>query len=201
MKRFLMMLVLCTAVFSLRADDQAELKKICSDYHQFIINGTFDRILPFIHKEFQHKDSNGKTLDYAKVQRLAAVYRSWQKASKPTASLADIMEFAMFVQGQEFDSSMRKEFDAIEGTDKGKELKAQYQMMIGVAGMKLKAERAKMAAAWKTFKIISVTVQGNTAKLIYEMKDTETPKTERSEWDMVKVNGKWLIKKSFTKYL
>lgn len=192
MKKLLSIVVLALLTITLCATEKAVIKAH-EDYRRAFIALDMDKVLALTHPEFVTISSQGRKIDFARTKQLAKVV---ELTKKTTISLADIMEMTSIVKGQPFTDEMRKNAEAMEKTEDGKQLMAFMKPMIDTLKDQTRKMQDDFAADLKTFKLISCTVKGDSAKLIYTMHNSTDNIDERTETDWVKVNGKWLMKKS-----
>lgn len=197
MKKLLSIVALALLTITLCATEKAVIKAH-EDYCKAFIALDMEKVFSLTHPEFATISSQGRKIDFAAAKRLAKVI---ELTKKPNLSLADIMEMTSIVKGQPFTDEMRKNAEAMEKTEDGKQLMAFMKPMIGTLKAQTQEVQNNFAADWKTFKLLSCTVKGDSAKLIYTMHNSTKNVDERTETDWVKVNGKWLIKKSISSKL
>lgn len=199
MKKFLsIMLVLFTGIALFAS--KAEVIKRHRQYIAYAADMNIKAMIPFLHPEFVESSSDGTDIDYKTAVKLVTVTAAMEKiAAGKDVSLTDLMEIAAIMEGQEFTAEMRQQVKAMEQTEQGKALVAQIKPMLSVAAKEYNNGKTKLKEAFKTYKFINCNANGNTATLVYKMKDADNGKMEETTETWVKSAGKWLIKKSVDK--
>ena len=197
MKKFSIFLTSVLFLFTIHATEKAVIKAN-EDYRKAFINFDKNKILSFVHPDYEEISPEGIKIDLAVAEKFATLT---ELALKDQLSLSDIMELTSIAKGLPYSDEMRKNAENLEKTEEGKKIMAAMTPVVRMLQQKAKDMLKGFAADWETFKLISCTVNGDNAKLIFSMRNSMKNVVERIECDWVKVNRKWLIKKSISSKL
>ena len=193
MKKLSVLLVAFLTVFTLNASE-TEVKKVISDFFQATADMNGAGIMKLLHAEFTEEDASGVS-SYAEMKQacadLDAMRKVFDKATAPGATLQDVISALFAIAGETMDKDNPDIIRKIENTAEGKKLLK--ESVAAVMEMK-KIYRQKTEKERDSVKIISVKIDGTNARAIFTVQ-TEG-KTEYNIWDMVKVDGRWLLKKA-----
>ena len=192
MKKFSIFLTSVLFLFTIHATEKAVIKAN-EDYRKAFFNFDKNKILSFVHPDYEEISSEGIKINFAVAEKFA---RLTELALKDQLSLSDIMELTSIAKGLPYSDEMRKNAENLEKTEEGKKIMAAMTPIVLMLQQKAKDMLKGFAADWETFKLISCTVNGNDAKLIFTIRNSMKNTFERIECDWVKVNGKWLIRKT-----
>lgn len=196
MKKVLLSLVAVVCLSLPAFADAKAVKQVVTDLNQKIVSGNIQDIPKYYHNKYTGSDARGKKTTIKDIYNFVAMYKRFARAIAPNSKLMDIVEFYAFIRRKPMSDEDRKNVLAIQDSETGKtradalrkELKQIWD-----------AQLQKRAAAWKTHKIVSVTVSGRKAVLVLEMASVKTGKMEVNEFELVKYRNTWLIIKSVTK--
>ena len=192
MKKFSIFLTSVLFLFTIHATEKAVIKAN-EDYRKAFFNFDKNKIFSFVHPDYEEISSEGIKINFAVAEKFA---RLTELALKDQLSLSDIMELTSIAKGLPYSDEMRKNAENLEKTEEGKKIMAAMTPIVLMLQQKAKDMLKGFAADWETFKLISCTVNGNDAKLIFTIRNSMKNTFERIECDWVKVNGKWLIRKT-----
>ena len=197
MKKFFAAVFAVAAVCVFGASADEEVKQLFNDYHQALFALEAGKIIPMLSPEFVEIAANGKKMTYREVVKATEAVDAMQRALRPEATLLEIAETMAAAGGPAVTPEMREQFKQMSSTEEGKQQAAQVKILLNATLGQLKN---KMNDAWASRKIVSCKYNGKNAKLVFEMKSVENGKMEKTTWDLVKNGGRWLIKKSVSKY-
>lgn len=194
MKKFLALVVSFFMIFSLSASEEAAVKKVLDDFFSCIAEFNGTGVIKLLHPEFVDEDDEGKA-DFEEMKeycgQLDMMGRVFKKATAPDATLLDVVMGIFSLQEEKLTDDEIAAVKALENTPEGKKLKAEY--VSALQEMKKMSIEETMAEA-KTVKIDSIKIDGNSARMVFTV--TVDGVLEYNVWDLVKVDGKWLLKKT-----
>ncbi len=193
MKKLSVLLVAFLTVFTLNASE-TEVKKVISDFFQATADMNGAGIMKLLHAEFTEEDASGVS-GYAEMKQacadLDAMRKVIDKATAPGATLQDVIAAVFAIDGETLDKDTIDTIKKIENTAEGEKLLK--ESVAAIREMK-KVYRQETEKERDSVKIVSVKVNGGNARMIFTVQAEE--KTEYNIWDMVKVDGRWLLKKA-----
>ena len=159
-----------------------------------LVNMDGSGLMKLLHPDFTDEDEEGKT-SYSEMQvmcgELDDMRRVMERALVPGASLLDVMTAVFAIDGEKLDDETRRMIKEAENTEEGK--KVRDESVAAIKEVK-KIARQEVTDEQQTLKINSLKINGQNAKLAFTVMVDE--KCEYNYWDLTKVDGKWLIKKS-----
>ena len=159
------------------------------------------KALTYLDDSFTETSSDGKVLSLADMKKMLPMFDMVEKVLNGTVAVEDILALQTMMLGQTVDmNDIRARIKQMESTEEGKKMLAQIKSQMTIMTKEsIKETKNNVAKAWKTFKVISCKVNGNAAVIIFEMQHPSSGMMEITTTDMIKSNGKWLIKKSVSK--
>ena len=198
--------IICIAVLSGMGlfGNEAAVLQANEDMHQAMMAFDLDKALTFLHPEYVEINSDGKVFSREQAVMITEMFKITQKIIAGKGKLSDFMMIISLASGKEVTAEMRRSFLAMDNSPEAAEQLAAIRsnMMGGVTILSNKLEeiQIRMREVWKTYKVISCTVSGNEARLVFEMQDFNSDKMEIHESDWVKIDGRWLCKKDASRY-
>lgn len=168
-----------------------------NDYIRAIMDMDAEKVLIFCHPRFL-ETGNGKTVGYGHVKKGAWIMKTIRDGIDGKAPLADMMELFSFAKKEKFTPEMRKKYQEMEKTAEGAALKTSMQIIMLLGKTKAESDSREFRESWKNAELVSCTVNGSKAELIFDKKDSSGTVIEKCKNSWVKVNGKWLIRRSVT---
>ena len=196
MKNFFYIVIAAFFTFTLFAGEKAVLQAN-KEYIQAIMNLDAEKVLSFCHPGFL-EINNGQTAGYGHVKKGAWMMKTIRDGIEGKAPLADMMELFSFAKKEKFTPEMRKKYQEMENTPEGTTLKTSMQMVMLLGKSKAEADSREFRESWKYAELLSCNVNGSKAEVIFLKKDSGGTVIENCKNNWVKLNGKWLIKKSVT---
>ncbi len=198
-------LICVTALFGIGLfGNEAAVLKANEDMHRAMMNFDLDEALTFLHPEYVEITSDGKVFSRKQAVMITEMFKITQKIIAGKGKLSDFMMIIAFASGREVTAEMRQQFLAMDNAPEAAEQLAAIRssMMGGVTVLadKLNEVQNRMREVWKTYKVISCTVNGSEARLVFEMQDFDSDKMEIHESDWVKIDGRWLCRKDAAGY-
>lgn len=194
MKRLLVLLLSFCFACSLFADAKA-VRQTVLDVQKNILAGNLQNAVKYYHKNFISIDSKGKKTNIRHLRSAVNTHKRFQQAIKPDSKLLDIVNFYSYVRRKKLSDEDKKTVLAIQDSEIGKTradaLRKELQQLWDV-------QFKKMSDSWNTLKIVSVSVNGNSAQVVFTMTSSSKVPDEIT-WDLVKVKKSWRIIKSTTK--
>lgn len=197
MNKFFTVLLLCSAFIAVSASEK-EVIRVNDEFHRKMLTLDLNGALALTHPEFTGKTTAGMELNYAIIQRTVMLYQMMDKLDRPDVTLTEFIEFGVLSQGQVMTPQMRQQVKAMENTEEGKQKLALMKQFLRETRSKQVQMKAAAATAWAQHKVISCKVSGNNAVLVFEMPAADSADIEKTTAEWVKVDGKWLLKKSVT---
>ena len=198
--------IICIAVLSGMGlfGNEAAVLQANEDMHQAMMAFDLDKALTFLHPEYVEINSDGGVFSREQAVMITEMFNITQKIIAGKGKLSDFMMIISLASGKEVTAEMRRSFLAMDNSPEAAEQLAAIRsnMMGGVTILSNKLEEIqnRMREVWKTYKVISCTVSGNEARLVFEMQDFNSDKMEIHESDWVKIDGRWLCKKDAARY-
>lgn len=178
---------------------EAEVKRLHTAYLESISELDFNKALLMLHPSYVEIDSEGKQVTVADLKKMNQLAQQMKKITVPGIGLADLMEFFAASQGQPFTAEQRRDCEALEKTEKGKEIVKQIPEFQATVKAELNKLRQNIKTACQSYKVISCKVDGDKAELKYLMKEVDRDELNEYTVELIKVNGKWLFIKNVEK--
>jgi hypothetical protein len=194
MKKLLALVVSFFMMISLSASDEATVKKVLDDFFTCIAGFDGTGVMKLLHTEFVDEDDEGKA-GYDEMKEycghLDMMGSVLKKTTAPDATLLDVVTGIFSIQEEKLTDDKIKAVKEMENTPEGKKLKAEY--VSALQEMKKMSIEETMAEA-RSVKIDSIKIDGNTARMVFTV--TVDGVLEYNVWDLVKVDGRCLLKKT-----
>lgn len=198
MKKLLISLLFLggTALFASEEAVKAVLKDL--QKCQMEMNGT--QMLALYHPAYTENDSEGKSISYAELKEetaeLDAMRKVIEKATLPDADLLAIVTAVFVLNESELTPELRASISELQNSAEGKKLAAESAKTLEeIRRIYLES----VEDVWKSCKILSVTVEKDSARINCRMKNSNIDRLADYTFDLIRVNDKWLIKKCVIK--
>ena len=200
MNKFFALLAVSLVSFVLCATE-ADVTNTFKEYMGNITEMKVKKALTYLDDSFTETSSDGKVLSLADMKKMLPMFDMVEKVLNGTIAVEDIFALQMMIAGQTVDmNDIRARIKQLESTEEGKKMLAQIKSQMTIMTKEsIEETKNNVAKAWKTFKVISCKVNGDSAEIVFEMQHPASGMMEITTTDMIKVNGKWLIKKSVSR--
>lgn len=199
MNKFFALLAVSLVSFVLCATE-ADVTNTFKEYMGNMAELKVKKALTYLDDSFTETSSDGKVLSLTDMKKMVPLFDIAEKIPNGTIAVEDILALQMMMLGQTVDmNDIRARIKQLESTEEGKKMLAQIKSQITMMEESIKETKNNVAKAWKTFKVISCKVNGDSAEIVFEMQHPASGMMEITTTDMIKVNGKWLIKKSVSR--
>lgn len=199
MKKLLSLVLLFSAFCLFAGAEEEAVKKVYRDYHAAALEMNVSRVLTFLTDDFVEISADGKRVTRDEAKKMAAAVDALVEiCGKKDPTIREIAMIAARLTGSEL-----SEADLAQISELDKSPESRQQALLLQAGLRKQFDenKARLRSVWTSQEIISCKAEGGKAKLIFEMDSLMKPgKVETCEWEMVKTGGKWLVKKSVSRY-
>ena len=196
MKKIYSVILTIILSVSLYASEEALLKA-----HKATVFAVHDldmkTLLEYTHPEYVEISSDGTVSNYSELKAMIPAINSMKNITSNKYSLLDVMECVAYSEGKSLSEEDHKKIKAIANTNEAKELITEFEKEIIP---KTKEYIKALKENFYTYKLIICTTSGNVGTVVYKMKDFESGKMELTVDIWEKTDGKWLCKKSVTKF-
>jgi hypothetical protein len=197
MKKMLILLAACS-MFALAASEDA-VRRLFPEMKDAYLKMDGNKFMTFFHPEYTetHPDKSTASFDSIKEEaaRLNAMCAVLLRGSAENSSLMDIMVAVFALNESDMSQELIGQIKKVENTPDGKKLTAEARTTLQEIH---KLYLQKIEDIWKHCRIISVTVDGDKATVVYNFLysgDDGKDVLRTIDAELVKVNGKWLLKK------
>ena len=157
-------------------------------------------LLSYMHPEYTEIDSEGKVIKFAALEKYIHGIQIMKNIIAGKYTLLDIVELEALSEEKTLSENERKQIKAMENTAEGKKMMAEIKKNLPEMQKEMKKLFDQIRDDLKTHKLIFCEVHGNTGVIVYKMKDSDKGKMEITVDIWEKVRGKWLCKKSVSKF-
>ena len=196
MKKIYSVILTIILSVSLYANEEALLKA-----HKATVLATYEfdmkTLLEYIHPEYVEISSDGTVFNYSEIKALVPVTDSMKNIASGKYSLLDLMEVAAWSEGKSLSKEEREQIKAEENTAEAKKIIAESEKEF-IPNVKSLVKELK--DSYTTHKLLICTTSGNVGTVVYKMKDFESGKMELTVEIWENTDGKWLCKKSVSKF-
>ena len=155
----------------------------------------------YIHPEFLNVAADGTVINYQNSVVYGITVEYSKKFISGKYSLLDVMAFFAHMEGKVLSREECDKINALENTADGKKVMAEFKEKILPAAKKeFYSLLEKIRASCETYKLVLCTTSGNVGTVVYKEKDFESGKMEFTVEIWENTDGKWLCKKSVSKF-
>ena len=180
---------------------ESAVRQLHREYLQMQTELDVEKAFSLLHPSFIEISATGKEIKYERIKRLGAAMSFMKNVLYQKITLVEFMEFYAAIRGHQLTDAERKHFRELEKTPEGQKMMEQLVPVIREIKDELDAHVKKFKESLNTYRVISCKVSGNTADLVYTIKDIDSDKMRHCTTSFIKVNGKWLLTKNIEKYI
>lgn len=195
MKKLLIFALAALAALTLRAGEEEAVKKVFTTINELGCELKFSSALRHYTEDFEAVSASGKKITKAEAVKLAAFM---DQIAKGDASITEIWTAIASMQGRTPDAAELAQIREMEKTPEGRQRLQMVRDQMKAMCESFKQKAREQAA---TFRFISVRTEGNRAVAVYQEKDFETGKTIEHTCQLLKQDGKWLIRRDNGKFV
>lgn len=201
-KIFSVIAVLLASAGVFANSEEAAVKQVLTDSYKFIRAMDVRGVLTLCHPEYVEIAADGEKFTYSSLQEMIPEYENMRKAilkgTVPGAGLLDVICAIAVLEDEQVTDDIVKICREMGNTPDGKKMLEEAQKALSAMH---KEYLAYMDKESRSVKIQSVNVEKESAVLIFTAIGADSGKMEETTLKMVKVDGKWLIKESISKYM
>ena len=181
MKKFLLLTVMLAA--ALLSGTEQDVIKTVRAYREAASQFDFAKTLAICSPDYEETTTAGTKLTYADLQEVGKSFEIIRNSN----DLETLLVAAMKLQGQTMPAEQLKQIRAMKGTEQEKALIAGIRQQLNAMSLQAKALIANL-------QIIDCKISGSSAAAAQLVADPFSGKTIRTEYTLVKKDGKWLIR-------
>ena len=201
-KIFSVIAVLLASAGVFANSEEAAVKQVLTDSYKFIREMDVRGVLTLCHPEYVEVAADGEKFTYSSLQEMIPEYENMRKAilkgTAPGAGLLDVICAIAALDDDQVTDDVIKLCREMENTQDGKKLLEESRKALSAMHKEYLAHVDKESSS---VEIQSVSIDKDNAVLIFSAIGADSGKKEETTLKMVKVDSKWLIKESISKYM
>jgi hypothetical protein len=167
---------------------EEQVRQTLTEYTQCIGNLDMEKMIEMHHEDFDYSPMGGKE----NVKKMAKAIKAMKKILNGNMKPSEVVKLAAEMEGRTVTDAEMAQVKKLDGTPEGdrivKDIALKVRPVYEVMSKQIKR-------GMDNCKINDIKVNGNVATAVIETPIPDTDKIEKADIELVKVDGKWLIKK------